>query len=90
MDKGTESASVIRFSNNLFTYELNFSKKIQKNLHPRFRTEREIRRRPVFSRLIFSYKVSSFLIFLRATLVNLNLLKCLIYLNLLEMFHYSH
>ena len=60
MDKGIESASVIHFSNKQFTYELNFGKKIQKNLDQRYRTKREIRRRPVFSRLIFSYKVSSF------------------------------
>lgn len=66
MNKGIESASVIHFSNKQFTYELNFDKKMQKNLDQRYRTEREIRRRPVFSRLIFNCKVSSFLIFLSA------------------------
>ena len=75
MDKETESARVIRFSNKQFTYDLNFRKKVQKNLDPRYRTERQIRRRPIFSRLIFNYKVSSFLVFLSAILVHLDLSK---------------
>ena len=44
-------ANSIKFSTNRFPYEIDFVKMKQKNLDPIYRTEREIRRRPVFSRL---------------------------------------
>ena len=45
------SANSIKFSTNRFTYEIDFVKMKQKNFDPKYGTEREIRRRPVFSRL---------------------------------------
>ena len=48
---GGSPANSIKFSTNQFSYEIDFVKMKQKNLDPTYGTEREIRRRPVFSRL---------------------------------------
>ena len=51
--KCESAANSLKFSTNQFSYEIDFVTMKQKNLDPKYRTEREIRRRPVFSRLQF-------------------------------------
>lgn len=49
-DSSRPSSNTFNFTTNQFSYEINFNRKKQKNLNPRYATEREIRRRPVFVR----------------------------------------